>query len=278
MIEKDPFVRKIIRLALEEDIGDGDRTTDSIIKEEKRAFAKLIAKEDFILAGLPVFKQVFIELSSDVYFEDYHKDGDLIKKGEVICAIKGPAHIILKAERTALNFLQRMSGIATLTKRFVEKAKGIRIVDTRKTAPCLRIFDKYAVRIGGGFNHRFGLFDGILIKDNHIAVVGSVKRAVELAKKNAPHTLKIEVEVESLDQLKEAIEAGADAVLLDNMTLDQIKEAVRIGKGKVLLEVSGGVSLENIEDIAKTGVDIISVGMITHSVKGVDISLELKCN
>jgi len=171
-----------------------------------------------------------------------------------------------------------MSGIATLTKRFVEKAKGIRIVDTRKTAPCLRIFDKYAVRIGGGFNHRFGLFDGILIKDNHIAVVGSVKRAVELAKKNAPHTLKIEVEVESLDQLKEAIEAGADAVLLDNMTLDQIKEAVRIGKGKVLLEVSGGVSLENIEDIAKTGVDIISVGMITHSVKGVDISLELKCN
>ncbi len=277
-IENNPLVKEIISLALKEDLGPGDITTDAVIKEKKRAKAKLIAKEEFILAGLPVFKAVFRQLSKDVVFEDLFKEGDLVRYGQVICYVDGPVSVILKAERTALNFLQRMSGIATAVRNFVKKVSHtkVKILDTRKTAPGMRLLDKYAVRIGGGSNHRLGLFDGILIKDNHISAIGSIKEAIQRAKSYAPHTLKIEVEVENLSQLREAIDSGADIVLLDNMGIEEIKKAVEIAKGKVLIEVSGGIKLSNVEKIAATGVDFISVGEITHSVKGVDISLELQ--
>jgi len=278
MIENNPLVKEIISLALKEDLGSGDITTDAIIKKQSKAKAKLIAKEEFVLAGLPIFKAVFKQLSKEVLFEDFYKEGDIVRNGDVICYVSGPISAILKAERTALNFLQRMSGIATAVRSFVKKISHtkVKILDTRKTAPGMRLLDKYAVRVGGGFNHRFGLFDGILIKDNHIAAVGSIKKAIQYVKAIAPHTLKIEVEVETLDQLKEAIDSGADIVLLDNMGLDEIKQAVQIAKGKVLIEVSGGIRLDNVEEIAATGVDFISVGEITHSVRGVDISLELQ--
>lgn len=277
MIEEHPLVKKIIRLSLIEDIGPGDITTSLLVEQDFQVQAKLIAKEQFLLAGISIFKQVFRELSSSVSFEEFFQDGDLVEKDAIICKINGSISVILKAERTALNFLQRMSGIATMTKRFVDEVSHtkVRILDTRKTSPGMRILDKYAVRIGGGYNHRLGLFDGILIKDNHIAAVGSIKKAIELAKKQAPHTLKIEVEVENIEQLVEAIEAGADIVLLDNMEFEQIREAVRLAKGKVLIEVSGGVRLENVRRIAELGVDFISIGALTHSVKGVDISLEI---
>ncbi len=278
-IENNPLIKEIISLALREDIGAGDITTDAIIRSEKsKTKARLIAKEEFVLAGLPLFKAVFKHLSKDISFEELHKEGDIVKCGDVICYIKGPVSVILKAERTALNFLQRMSGIATAVRRFIEKISHTKakILDTRKTAPGMRILDKYAVRIGGGLNHRFGLFDGILIKDNHISAAGSIKEAIRRAKAYAPHTLKIEVEVEDLSQLKEALDSGVDIVLLDNMGLDEIKKAVQIAKGKVLIEVSGGIKLDNVEEIAATGVDFISVGEITHSVRGVDISLELQ--
>ncbi len=279
MIEENPFVKEIIQLALKEDIGPGDVTTDSIIRDNNiMGCARLMAKEDLILAGLSVFKQVFLELWPDMEFESFFKDGDLVRDKEIICLIKGPVNIILKGERTALNFLQRMSGIATMTKRFVERisSANTRILDTRKTVPGWRILDKYAVRIGGGHNHRFGLFDGVLIKDNHISAAGSVGEAIKLVKVNIPHTLKIEVEVETLDELKEAINSGADAVLLDNMDMNMLRKAVEIAKDRVIIEVSGGITLEDVGEIAKTGVDFISVGAITHSVKGVDISLELQ--
>ncbi len=279
MIEENPFVKEIIQLALKEDIGPGDVTTDSIIRDNNiMGCARLMAKEDLILAGLSVFKRVFLELWPDMEFESFFKDGDLVRDKEIICLIKGPVNIILKGERTALNFLQRMSGIATMTKRFVERisSTSTRILDTRKTVPGWRILDKYAVRIGGGHNHRFGLFDGVLIKDNHISAAGSVGEAIKLVKVNIPHTLKIEVEVETLDELKEAINSGADAVLLDNMDMNMLRKAVEIAKDRVIIEVSGGITLEDVGEIAKTGVDFISVGAITHSVKGVDISLEFQ--
>ena len=278
MIEKNPIVKEIILNALREDIGSGDITTDSIADEKDIGYGSVIAKEDFILAGISIFKQVFWELSPEIEFNQYYEDGDLVRNGKIICNIKGSINVILKGERTALNFLQRMSGIATMTKRFVERISSTkaRIVDTRRTAPGLRILDKYAVRIGGGYNHRFGLYDGILIKDNHISAAGSIKKAIDMVKNHAPHILKIEVEVEDIEGLKEAIDSGADAVLLDNMNIDMIKEAVKITNGRVILEASGGINLENIEEVAKAGVDIISIGAITHSVKGVNISLELK--
>ncbi len=277
MIEKHPFVKDLIKLALREDIGPKDITTDSIVDPKDIGNAKIIAKEDLILAGISLFKEILLELSQEMEFKQYYKDGDYIKSGNIICELKGPLHSILKGERTALNFLQRMSGIATITKKFVEKVygTGVKIVDTRKTIPGWRILDKYAVRMGGGYNHRFGLFDGILIKDNHIKAIGSIRKAINMAKKKTHHLLKIEVEVENIEELVEAIDSGADIVLLDNMNINMIKEAVRIAKGKIMLEASGGVSLENVEEIAKTGVNFISVGSITHSAKGVDISLEL---
>jgi nicotinate-nucleotide pyrophosphorylase (carboxylating) len=226
---------------------------------------------------LPVFKRVFDLLSPDMAFEFHFQDGGAVPGGAKIGVVSGPLGAILKGERTALNFLQRMSGIATLTKKYVDKvgAQKVRVVDTRKTVPGLRVLDKYAVRMGGGFNHRLGLFDGILIKDNHIAAAGSVRKAVSLAKKNVPHTVKIEVEVEDLRGVEEAIQAGADAVLLDNMSPEMMRKAVDVVRGRLAIEASGNINLENIEEVAQTGVNLISVGALTHSPRAVDLSLEV---
>jgi nicotinate-nucleotide pyrophosphorylase (carboxylating) len=277
MFDDQIIVGSLIRKALEEDLGSGDLTTNATIDPDLKGRASLLARETLVLAGLPVFIKVFRMLSVEIISEDYFEDGQVVQEGEKICQITGPANAILKGERTALNFLQRMSGIATLTKTYVDKVglQKVRLVDTRKTAPGLRLFDKYAVRMGGGFNHRMGLYDGVLIKDNHISAAGSITNAVDLAKRKVPHTIKVEVEVEDLEALEEAIQAGADVVLLDNMSPHRLKEAVRLSNGRVPLEASGGINLKNIEQIAKTGVDIISVGALTHSAKAVDISLEM---
>ena len=277
MVENNPFLERIIRLALEEDLGLGDLTTNAVVDPELTGKASLFAREELMLAGLPLFMKVFFEMSPKIRFEKYYEDGDLVPAGAKICNITGLLSPILKAERTALNFLQRMSGIATLTRQYTEKIKPfkVKILDTRKTAPCLRWFDKYSVRVGGGYNHRFGLFDGILIKDNHIAAAGSITRAVESVRENAPHTLKVEVEVEDLDGAEEAFKAGADIILLDNMPPDKIKKAVFLLKGKIMIEASGGITLDTIADVAKTGVDFISVGALTHSARAADFSLEI---
>ncbi|MEJ2725973.1 MAG: carboxylating nicotinate-nucleotide diphosphorylase [Deltaproteobacteria bacterium] len=276
MIENSLFLNRLIRTALEEDLGPGDLTTDAIVDPAAKGRAVLLARESLVLAGLPVFRGVFNFLSPDLGFEFYFEDGGTVPAGEKIGVISGALGTILKGERTALNFLQRMSGIATLTRRYVDKAGSkVKVVDTRKTVPGLRILDKYAVRMGGGFNHRLGLFDGILIKDNHIAAAGSVRRAVSLAKKGAPHTVRVEVEVEDLTAVEEAIQAGADAILLDNMSPQMMKEAVAIVADRVEIEASGNITLENIEEVAKTGVNIISVGALTHSPRAVDLSLEV---
>jgi len=277
MIEQTPMLDRIIHTALAEDLGAGDLTTDLIVPAHQRGEAVLMAKEQLTLAGLHVFSRVFQILSEDMSFDYHFRDGHVVPAQERICQLTGSTSVILKGERTALNFLQRMSGIATLTRRYVERcgASHVRVVDTRKTAPGLRMLDKYAVRMGGGFNHRFGLYDGILIKDNHIAAAGSIAKAVGLARQGCPHTLKVEVEVEDLEGLREALDAGADAVLLDNMSPGLMRKAAEMAAGKVLLEASGGISLENIEEVAKTGVHIISVGALTHSPRAVDISLEM---
>ena len=278
MIENTPAVDRIIQRALAEDIGDGDLTTEAVVDASVKGKATLLAKEELVLAGLPVFQRVFQLLRPDTAFELLFEDGQKVAAGDRLCLIRGSARAILMGERTALNILQRMCGVATLTRRFVETAGSakVRIVDTRKTAPGLRVLEKYAVRTGGGFNHRMGLYDGILIKDNHITAAGSVAKAVLLAKERAPHTLKVEVEVEDLAGLKEAIEAGADVVLLDNMSCEMMQQAVKIAAGRVLTEASGNINLENIKEVAGTGVDVISIGALTHSARAVDLSLELE--
>jgi len=278
MINDAIALEQIIRTALAEDIGTGDITTEAIVDPAHQGEATLLARERLWLAGLPVFSRVFQVLSRNMVFEYFYGDGQEVPAGATVCLLKGPVHAILKGERTALNFLQRMSGIATLTRQYVEEAasREIRLVDTRKTAPGLRSLDKYAVRMGGGHNHRFGLYDGILIKDNHIAAAGSITRAVALAREGAPHTVKVEVEVEDLAGVKEALKAEADVILLDNMPPEIMKKAVELVKGRALVEASGGIHLENIRAIAQTGVDIISVGALTHSLRAADFSLELK--
>jgi nicotinate-nucleotide pyrophosphorylase (carboxylating) len=277
MIDQYPFLKRIIQFALEEDLGEGDVTTDATIGPETIGKATLLAREELVLAGLPVFKQVFMEIGQGVQFEDFYKDGDLVPAGARICLLKGPLTIILKGERSALNFLQRMSGIATLTRRYVDKvgSSKAKVLDTRKTVPGFRWLDKYSVRTGGGSNHRFCLSDGILIKDNHIAAAGSITTAIRLARKNAPHTLKVEVEVEDLAGVEEALKAGADIIMLDNMDLKQMRKAVKMVNGKALIEASGGINLDTIKDVAKTGIDFISVGALTHSPKAADFSLEI---
>jgi len=271
------YLDGIIQKALEEDIGPGDVTTDAIIDPHATGRAELLAKENMILAGLPLFSMVFTLFDPELQFEYLRKDGAAVKAGEIICRISGRLAPILKAERTALNFMQRMSGIATLTNDYIERAgRGkVKILDTRKTAPGLRALDKYAVRMGGGFNHRTGLFDGILIKDNHIAAAGSISRAVELAKASSPHTLKVEVEVETLFGVQEALDSGVDIIMLDNMPIDMMKQAVKLINRKALVEVSGNVTLGNIPEIADIGVDFISIGALTHSAKAMDLSLEI---
>lgn len=269
-------VISLIHRALEEDIGPGDITTSLVIPGEHESKAAFLSKGNFVLAGLPFAKEVFRILNSSVGFRTFFNDGDKVKTADVIAEVYGNTRVILKGERVSLNILQRLSGIATLTNMFTEKVKGlnVKIVDTRKTTPCQRFMEKYAVRTGGGHNHRFGLFDGILIKDNHIKAVGNIREAVQRAK-SSHHLTKIEVEVRNLDELNEAIEAGADVVMLDNMTIPDMREAVRISKSRVLLEASGSVNLENVRDIAETGVDLISIGALTHSAPSVDISLKI---
>ncbi len=272
-----PLIDKIIELALEEDLGPGDLTTWAIIDPSIKGKARLLAKEEIVLAGVEIFGKVLSRLDPKIAVECNFHDGDVVAKGKDIGVVKGSMRGILSGERTALNFLQHLSGIATLTRRYVEKTdpSKVRVIDTRKTTPGLRVLEKYAVRVGGGFNHRFGLFDGVLIKDNHIAAVGSISKAVAKIRATVPHTLRIEVEVDDIKGLEQALEAGADAILLDNMSVKEMKEAVTIAGGRVLLEASGGITLESIEEISQTGVNLISVGAITHSARSVDISLEM---
>ncbi|HBL83818.1 MAG: nicotinate-nucleotide diphosphorylase (carboxylating) [Clostridiales bacterium GWF2_38_85] len=269
---------KIIRLSYDEDIGTGDITTNTTIPENTTASGSFIAKEDGVICGMGVASRCFELIDTTVKFEALVADGAKVKKGDVIAKISGNAASILVAERTALNLMQRMSGIATRTAEAVEQVKGTnaKITDTRKTMPMLRVLDKYAVRIGGGYNHRFNLADGILIKDNHIAAAGSITNAVSSAKNGAPHTLKVEVEVENFEQLNEALNAGADIIMLDNMTNEMMCEAVKLINGRVLLEASGNMGEKDLLAVAKTGVDIISIGALTHTVKALDISLKFK--
>lgn len=271
-----PSVIHSIRRALEEDIGPGDITTSLLISEETVSKGIYIAKGNFVLAGFPFAKEVFRIIDPSAELNLFFPEGSEVNKGDILAEISGKTHAILAGERVSLNILQRLSGIATLTGMYVDRVKGLKakLVDTRKTTPGLRFMEKYAVRTGGGHNHRFGLFDGILIKDNHIKAVGSIRESVRLAKA-CHHLTKIEVEVENSNDLKEAIEAGADIVMLDNMPVSEIREAVKISKGRVLLEASGGVNLSNVRDIAGTGVDLISVGALTHSAHAADISLKV---
>lgn len=270
------FLRDYIKRALEEDIGSGDVTTSLTVPKTHTSTALIIAKEDLILAGLAFVREVFNILDSSVDFHVLMEDGTRLRKGDIIAELSGKTRALLQGERTALNILQHLSGIATLTNKFATKTKGFKakIVDTRKTTPCMRYMEKYAVRVGGGKNHRSGLYDGILIKDNHIEVVGGVKEAISMTRKYR-HLSKIEVEAENLKEFKDALSAGADIIMLDNMPLKDIKTAVKVAKGRVILEVSGNVTLDNVKEIAETGVDLISVGSITHSAPAVDISMKI---
>jgi nicotinate-nucleotide pyrophosphorylase (carboxylating) len=268
-------IDRIISNALHEDIGLGDITTLATVEPGTSARAELVAKEDFVLSGLDVARRVFFTLDAAVAFEKLTKDARPVRRGEVIAWLKGDAAKLLQGERVALNLLQRMSGIATLTSRFVEAVAGTGaiVVDTRKTTPGLRVLEKYSVRMGGGRNHRTSLYDGVLIKENHIVAAGGIATAVDRARRRAPHTLKIEIETENLQQVEEALTAGADIILLDNMNLDTLREAVLFIDGRALTEASGGVNLETVRPIAETGVNFISVGALTHSFRAVDISM-----
>lgn len=270
-------IMRIIENSLQEDIGPGDITTQATIPDNFPANACFYAKEDLVLAGIDVARSVFQLLDSGIKMEVSYRDGSKVAGGAVIARVSGPARAILAGERVALNLLQRMSGIATKTAGLVEMIRGmpVKVADTRKTMPGLRILDRYAVQVGGGLNHRFGLYDAVLIKDNHIKVAGGIKNAVEMARNKVPHTMKIEVEVEDLEQVAQALETGADVILFDNMPVDLMAKAVRLVDKKALTEASGGITEQNIREVAGTGVDIISVGALTHSVKAVDISLKV---
>jgi len=271
-------IGEIVKNALIEDLYRGDVTTDSIFDNNEEAKGVFIAREEGIIAGMPVVQKVFNILDDRVLLTKKVKEGQRVNAGQVIAQIEGPAVSILKGERTALNFMQRMSGIATKTRRCIDLVEGfkVRIVDTRKTAPGLRIMDKYSVLVGGGYNHRFNLSDGVLIKDNHIKAAGSITRAVETVREKVPHTLKIEVEVENLEQLNEALGAGVDIILLDNMNIEDMKESVKMTRGRALLEASGNITEGRLKSVASTGVDMISIGSLTHSVKALNISLKFE--
>ena len=266
----------LLRLALEEDVPHGDVTTGALLENDISARAAVFGREPFVLSGLRAFGEVFHIVDPSVNVEWFFRGGDEVPSGEPFVKIMGKASSLLVGERTALNLLQRLCAVATVTRRMVKamEGTGCKLLDTRKTTPLWRALEKEAVRHGGGFNHRHGLSDGVLIKDNHISAVGSVREAVRRARKGVPHTLKIEVEVEDLAQLSEALEAGADVVLLDNFALESLKEAVRLVDGRVLLEASGGVTLETVRQIAETGVDFISCGALTHSAGSIDLSME----
>lgn len=267
---------ELIMMALREDITSEDITTNAVMPEKKAGEVNLICKQDGIIAGLHVFERVFKLLDEETSVTFFAKDGDKVTNGSILATVKGDIRVLLSGERTALNYLQRMSGIATYTRAIVDLLAGtnIRLLDTRKTTPNMRIFEKYAVTVGGGCNHRYNLSDGVLLKDNHIGAAGSVTKAVKMAKEYAPFVRKIEIEVENLDMVKEAVAAGADIIMLDNMSHDQMKEAVKIIDGKAQTECSGNVTKENIASLADIGVDFISSGALTHSSPILDVSLK----
>lgn len=267
----------IIDLALMEDIGSGDITTDNLVGSDQYGTGIIIAKEALVLAGLEVAMKTFLKIDPDLVFTTDYQDGDSIKVGDVVLKIRGSLSALLKAERTALNFLQRLSGIATHVRSYLAKIgdNPVRLTDTRKTTPGLRILEKYAVKVGGGHNHRHGLYDGVLIKDNHIAVSKGIINAITQIKKKISHLLKIEIEVTNLEEVAQALEAEADVIMLDNMDLGMIIRAVKMINHKALVEVSGGITRANIRELSKTGVDIISVGALTHSARSVDLSMRI---
>ncbi len=268
----------VLECALKEDVGTGDITTLSTVSPGTRAHGRYIAKESGVICGLEIARRTFEFLGVDAELTAYKSDGDYVEKGDVIAEVTGDALGVLTGERTGLNIMQRLSGIATATREAVRAVEGTKakICDTRKTTPGLRALEKYAVRVGGGTNHRFNLADGVLIKDNHIVAAGGIAQAVASAKKLAPHTLKIEVEVENFEQLDEALEAGADIIMLDNMSNEDMARAVEITKGRALLEASGNMGERDLRAVAETGVDLISIGALTHSVRALDISLKFK--
>jgi nicotinate-nucleotide pyrophosphorylase (carboxylating) len=270
-------IRPIVTRALEEDVGVGDVTTTATVAAEAQCRAEVVAKAEGVVCGLEVMAAVFAAVDPRLAFTAACDDGGRVAPGDVVARLAGPTRAVLTGERTALNFLQRLSGIATLTAQYAAAVAGTRaqILDTRKTAPGLRALDKYAVRVGGGRNHRFGLFDGVLIKDNHIRAAGGVGEAVARARQAAHHLLKVEVEAQSMSQVTEALEAGADVIMLDNMSPDDVRAAAAAVGGRALTEVSGGVSLETVRAYAETGVDFISVGALTHSPAALDFSLEI---
>ena len=267
---------ELILQALREDITSEDITTNSVMPHYQAGEVDLICKQDGVIAGLEVFKRVFELLDSETEVTFYCKDGDTVKKGEKIGLVRGDIRVLLSGERTALNYLQRMSGIATYTREIADLLKGTKtkLLDTRKTTPNMRIFEKYSVKVGGGYNHRYNLSDGILLKDNHIGAAGGVKEAVRMAKEYAPFVRKIEIEVENLDMLKEALEAGADIIMLDNMNVEDMKTAVELCHGKAETECSGNVTRENVARLVDIGVDYISSGALTHSSPILDLSLK----
>ncbi len=269
------YLDSFIKNALSEDMPHGDITTDILIPESQRSEAVLTVKENGIIAGMDIAERVFHVVDERLDFKAFVKDGVNVKVGTDIARVKGCTASLLKAERLCLNILQRLSGIATITSQFIQKTKkfGVLIADTRKTTPGMRLMEKYAVKVGGGSNHRFSLSDGVLIKDNHIKACGSITEAVAMARKAAPHTLKIEVETKNMQEVAEALNAGADIIMLDNMDIPAMKDCISFINKRALVEASGGVNIDSVEAIASTGVDIISLGCITHSVKALDISM-----
>jgi nicotinate-nucleotide pyrophosphorylase (carboxylating) len=274
----DYSLQYLIEQALQEDLGPGDITSESTIRPDSVSTAVMLAKQELVLAGLEVAREVFHYIDPNIQFTAFVKDGDRVNAGTEIAKLLGNTRALLAGERVALNLLQHLSGIATMTAHYVERVKGLKaeVLDTRKTLPGLRRLEKYAVRAGGGRNHRFGLYDGVLIKDNHIKAAGGITKAVEDAGKSAHHLLKIEVETKTLDEVREAIAAQADIIMLDNMPIEMMREAVRLIAGRALVEASGNITLESIRAVAETGVDAISSGSLTHSAPAADISMKIK--
>ena len=274
MIPTEQQIREVVRKALEEDMGEGDVTTNCIVPKDRRGYGRFVAKEKGIIAGLQVAEAAFLALDGQAQFETMVNDGECAEAGKIIATVEAKGRALLSAERVALNFLQRISGIASLTRQFVDAVSGTSavILDTRKTAPGLRALDKWGVLLGGGQNHRFGLYDMVLIKDNHIHIAGSITEAVSRVRAGRGDGFDIEVEVRDMDELREALELKVDRILLDNMNTEELAQAVKITDGRVPLEASGNVDLGNVAAIAATGVDFISIGQLTHSVKALDIS------
>jgi len=270
-------IQHLIEIALKEDIGSGDITTENLVGPQFEGKGEIIAKESLVIAGLDVAERVFKYLDPDVIFESGYRDGDTVNEGDILAYVRGTLRALLSGERTALNFLQHLSGISTCVRSYVNELSGktVRLVDTRKTTPGWRVLEKYAVRVGGAHNHRMGLYDGVLIKDNHIAAFGGIKKAIDHIRSNVSHLFKIEVEVSSLNQVIEALEARADVIMLDNMNILQIKQATALIEGRAIVELSGNVTKEVLKSLVDTGVDIISVGALTHSAKAVDISMRV---